>query len=160
MAVLGYLADLLPLYKKGDKNIYKGLVYLKKLSAKNFEGVKPGQPVKDEFGGKNIFAVHQAYAAKDSSQAKFEGHKAYIDIQFIFSGTEMIYLAQQKDCREGTDYDKEKDIQFFKVKAWSMLVIKPGMAAIFYPQDIHAPSLSSGTRGMIKKSVIKVAAGR
>jgi len=160
MAVFGYLYDLLPLYKKGDKNIYKGLVYLKKLSAKDFKGVKPGQPVKDEFGGKTIFAIHQAYAAKNPTQAKFEGHKAYADIQFIFSGTEMIYLAQRKDCCENTVYDREKDIQFFKAQAWSTLVLKPGMAAIFYPQDIHAPSLNAGAKGAIQKSVVKVAAGR
>ena len=157
MAVLGYLADLLPLYKESDKNIYKGLLYLKKLSAKKFKGIEAGQPVKDEFGGKKIFAIHQAYLPKYPSQARFEGHKAYIDIQFIFSGRETIYLAQRKDCRKDTDYDKKKDIQFFKAKAWSMLVFKPGMAAIFYPQDIHAPSLSAGAKGMVKKSVIKIA---
>jgi YhcH/YjgK/YiaL family protein len=160
MAILGYLADLIPLYKNSDKNIYKGLEYLKKLSSKNFKGVKPGYPVKDEFGGKTIFAIHQVYEAKDPSQAKLEGHKAYIDIQFIFSGTEMIYLAQRKDCRENTGYDKEKDVQFFKAKAWSTLILRPGMAAIFYQHDLHAPSLSVGKKGIIKKSVIKVAVGR
>ena len=158
MAVLGYLADLLPLYKKGDKNIYKGLVYLKKLSAKTFNSVKSGRPVKNEFGGKKIFAIHQVYSPKDPVQAKFEGHKAYIDIQFIFSGGEIIYLAQRKDCRKDTLYDKEKDIQFFKAKAWSVLALKPGMAVIFYPQDIHAPSLSAGAKGIVKKTVVKIAA--
>jgi YhcH/YjgK/YiaL family protein len=160
MAILGYLADLFPLYNKSDKNIYKGLVYLKKLSTKTFDGVKPGQPVKDEFGGKNIFALHQVYLPKDPSQGKLEGHKAYIDIQFIFSGTEMIYLAQRKDCRKETPYNKKKDIQFFKAKAWSVLELKPGMVAIFYPQDIHAPSLSAGAKGIIRKSVVKVALRR
>jgi len=160
MAVLGYLAELLPLYKQSDKNIYTGLVYLKKLIVKDFEGVKAGRPVKDEFSGKKIFAIHQAYAPKDPAQAEFEGHRAYVDIQFIFSGREMIYLAQQKDCRRDTVYDKKRDIQFFKAKTWSTLVLSQGMAAIFYPQDIHAPSLNAGAKGMVKKSVVKVALER
>lgn len=158
MAVFGYLDELLPLYKGKDKNIYKGLLYLKNISAKTFKMVRADKPHKDEFCGKKIFAINQCYLPKDHSQAKFEGHEAYIDIQFIFSGCEEIYLVSRCDCQKETVYDKEKDIQFFKSKVWSSIYLKPGMAAIFYRQDIHAPSLNCGIKGIIKKSVVKVTA--
>ena len=52
-------------------------------------------------------------------------------------------------------YSEEKDITFFEGPADSYIDVKPGMFAIFFPQDGHAPAI---TPNGVKKIIIKVKA--
>ena len=54
------------------------------------------------------------------------------------------------------EYNEEKDITKFAIPSDSYIDIKPGMFAIFFPQDGHAPCISSEEE--IKKIVVKVLA--
>lgn len=52
-------------------------------------------------------------------------------------------------------YDKDKDISFYEGAAENYLSVKPGMFAIFFPQDAHAPGISPEG---VKKIIVKVKA--
>lgn len=93
---------------------------------------------------------------KTKEEAKLETHNDFIDIQIPLSGIEVMGYTPEEDCLPAdAPYDAEKDITFFSGLAESYLPIKPGMFAIFFPQDGHAPGISSEG---VKKVIVKVKA--
>mgnify|MGYP001521239059 CR=1 FL=1 len=88
--------------------------------------------------------------------AKLETHKDYIDIQIPLSGTEIMGYTAAQDCLPvDAPYNAEKDITFFEGLAEDYIAVKPGMFAIFFPQDGHAPGI---TPDGVKKIIVKVKA--
>jgi YhcH/YjgK/YiaL family protein len=53
-----------------------------------------------------------------------------------------------------TPYNAEKDITKYEGMAESFIECQPGMFAIFFPQDGHAPCISMAPE--IKKAIFKV----
>ena len=82
--------------------------------------------------------------------------KSHIDIQIPLSGTEVMGYTAAKDCVPAdAPYNVEKDITFFEGLAETYVAVKPGMFAIFFPQDGHAPGI---TPDGVKKVIVKVKA--
>ena len=50
-------------------------------------------------------------------------------------------------------YDAEKDITFYEVSVESYVKLEPGMFAVFFPEDAHAPAITSTT---LRKAIIKI----
>lgn len=98
----------------------------------------------------------QQTAPKTKEQAKLETHNVFIDIQIPLSGVEVMGYTAAKDCKPAdASYSAEKDITFFEGLADDYISIKPGMFAIFFPQDGHAPGI---TPTGVKKVIVKVKA--
>lgn len=106
-----------------------------------------------ELRGRDLFVKIAQTKPKKKEDAKLEGHERYIDIQIPLSDTEIMGYASVKHCVPLDSYDAEKDVTFFEGLADSYIAVTPGMFAIFFPQDGHAPEIS--TKG-VKKAVIKV----
>lgn len=93
---------------------------------------------------------------KAKEDAKLETHRDFIDIQIPLSGTEVMGYTAAADCVPAdAPYNEEKDITFFEGLAESYIAVKPGMFAIFFPQDGHAPGI---TPDGVKKVIVKVKA--
>lgn len=93
---------------------------------------------------------------KSKEQAKIETHNEFIDIQIPLSGTEVMgYTPAEKCIPADAAYSAEDDITFFDGLAENYIAIKPGMFAIFFPQDGHAPGISPDG---VKKIIVKVKA--
>lgn len=109
-----------------------------------------------EIDGDNVFAFIQCYNSKLDSM--FEAHKNYIDIQFIVSGTEVMYATDIDNMTVKTEYLPERDVMFFEdFEKASMLVLSAGEYGIFFPWDAHKPGLCfDGECGEVKKIVVKV----
>lgn len=91
---------------------------------------------------------------KTKEEAKIETHLKFIDIQIPLSGTEVMGYTPIEDCKPAdAPYNEEKDITFYEGPAESYIEVKPGMFAIFFPQDGHAPGI---TPDGVKKIIIKV----
>ncbi len=59
------------------------------------------------------------------------------------------------DCKSiDTNYDPDKNIVFFKDRPHNWTPVPPGSFVIFFPQDAHAPLVSSRE---IHKAVLKIA---
>ena len=111
---------------------------------------------KTELQGKDLFINIAQTNPKTKEQAKLETHKDYIDIQIPLSGTEIMGYTAAEDCTPADAlYNAEKDITFFEGLADSYIAVKPGMFAIFFPQDGHAPGI---TPAGVKKVIVKVKA--
>lgn len=104
------------------------------------------------------YAFIQEYVTKDDADCIFEGHRKYIDIQYIISGVEVIDVADISKMAPKSEYDEEKDVQFFKdCSRAAITVIDEGEYGIFFPYDIHKPAMSlGGNKAPIKKIVVKV----
>lgn len=93
---------------------------------------------------------------KTKEEAKLETHNEFIDIQIPLSGVEVMGYTAGKDCKPANaPYNAEKDLTFFEGLADDYITVKPGMFAIFFPQDGHAPGISSTG---VKKVIVKVKA--
>ena len=68
--------------------------------------------------------------------------------------TNLQLITPISDCSDDVEeYDTAKDRTFYKGLAQDYLTIKPGMFALFFPQDGHAPGV---TPDEIKKLIVKV----
>ena len=94
--------------------------------------------------------------AMEVGKTELETHNEFIDIQVPLSGTEIMGYTPGKDCVPAdAPYSAEKDITFFEGLAETYIAVKPGMFAIFFPQDGHAPGISPDG---VKKVIVKVKA--
>jgi biofilm protein TabA len=154
MAVIGTLSDIL-LQDEKNTLIRKGFHYLKSLPSYFMEKESPSFFQKVEIRGDVLFALNQVYCGREASEAKYESHLNYIDIQYIVSGTEMIKVCPRAKLKIETPYNPQEDIEFYFDQPGSQFLLTTGMLAIFYPEDAHAPGIAVG-EGLIRKSVIKI----
>lgn len=86
--------------------------------------------------------------------AVLETHRKMIDIQIPLDGPETYGYTPLCLLPEEA-YDAEKDItKYGDLMAESFVDCQPGMFAIFFPQDGHAPCITMGPE--IKKAIFKV----
>ena len=109
-----------------------------------------------EIDGNNLFCMISKGPGRSRSEAKLEAHRKYIDIQYVIAGTDEMGWKPTADCKMiDTDYDVDKDIEFFKDQPDSWTEVPAGSFVIFFPQDAHAPLVSDEE---IHKAVLKIAA--
>jgi biofilm protein TabA len=157
MALFGTL-DVLAAQAPNHELLKEGIHFLQTVNmAEYFSQVTPGNNKKVEIKGKQLFAIFQAYDSKPLSDLKFEGHKKYIDIQFIFSGEEFIGVTGLGAITEPDAYNEEKDIHLSKVGRYSNWLMLPNEAAILFPEDMHAPGMAVDQPVAVQKVVVKIA---
>lgn len=116
-------------------------------------------PGRVEIDGKNVYALVQSYeTASAPSEVRLEAHRQYIDIQYIVTGVEVIGWAHIAGLQNPTAYDVEKDVWFGTLPRQEMTSVRvaSGQAAIFYPEDAHAPKLAFASPASVLKVVVKV----
>ena len=99
-----------------------------------------------------LFVNFAAARPKTKDDAKIETHNNFIDIQIPLTGTELMGYMPKTDLAEA-EYNAEKDVTFYPGYATDYLTVKPGMFAIFFPEDAHAPGV---TEVELKKVIVKV----
>jgi YhcH/YjgK/YiaL family protein len=137
------------IYKALGKRIEKALEYITNTDLKNI------QPGKYEIDGENIFALISEYKTKSEHEGKLEAHRKYIDVQYVINGEELMDNALLGVQQILEPYKEENDIIFFKGEK-SFTKVSSGMFAIFFPQDVHMPGISTGKISDVKKLVIKI----
>ena len=140
------------LYFGAHKNFEKAFEFIKK-------AVKENYPVgKYEIDGTDVYAFVQEYASKLRTDAKNEGHRNYIDIQFVISGEEVIEVCDVNASKIKTEYNPEKDVEFyFDAEKPTSCILNGGEYVILFPHDIHKPGIAlNGEQVSVKKLVVKV----
>ena len=114
------------------------------------------EPGKYEIEGKDLFVNIQMAKGRTPEVAVIETHNKMIDIQIPLSDAETFGYTQ-RDLLPDAEYNEEKDItKIPDLAADSYLTCQPGMMAIFFPQDGHAPCIAGVPE--IKKAIFKVKA--
>lgn len=112
---------------------------------------------KHEIDGENLFASVQAYNTL-TEDGKMEAHEKYIDIQFVVSGKEIMYVKDISKAELTDAYRNDWDAAFYKVdETTSKLVLTPGDFVVLLPNDAHRPCVAfEGQSEVVEKIVMKV----
>jgi len=107
-----------------------------------------------DLDGDRLFAIINDYETIGRKEGQLEGHRKYIDIQYVVRGTEWIGYAPLSGQTVAIDYDPEDDCLLFEGEA-TFIRFETGMFAIFFPQDLHQPG--TGNESIpVRKVVVKV----
>ncbi len=111
---------------------------------------------KVEIDGPRLIANVARYQTKRPEQAVWESHRKYIDVQYVVSGVERIgYVPLENAPPVQSPYNETKDVIFYE-PGHDSFTLRAGQFTIFYPEDIHAPSLADGEPSAVVKVVMKV----
>jgi biofilm protein TabA len=104
------------------------------------------------------FALEQVYLAKPRTDVRWESHCAHIDVQVVVAGEELIEVGDIAHLTVVEDLRPGKDVIFYRpFDGGSVLRVRAGAAAVFFPSDAHLPSLRPGAAAtLVRKTVIKV----
>ncbi|HZP60598.1 MAG TPA: YhcH/YjgK/YiaL family protein [Opitutaceae bacterium] len=127
------------------------------VAAARISGLAAGMTNRMELAG-GAFALEQAYATKARTEGRWESHRAFIDVQLVVAGEELMEVADAARLSVAEDLTPAKDLIFYQpFGAGSVLRIGAGEAAVFFPKDAHLPSLRIGAEpAVVRKTVIKV----
>jgi len=107
-----------------------------------------------EIDGDRLFAIVSRGQGRGREHSLLEAHRRYIDIQFVIGGEDCIGWLPISDCqRVSSPYDAQKDLELFFDRPATWVTVSPGVFAVFYPDDAHAPL---ATREPIHKAVVKI----
>ncbi|MBK7713317.1 MAG: YhcH/YjgK/YiaL family protein [Bacteroidales bacterium] len=110
-----------------------------------------------DIDGDNLYASVSESMTKNEEDSRFEAHHKYIDIQHVINGAEQMSITPLSDKKEElVPYDPAKDVEFMTVNATSSYEATPDNFFIFFPSDIHRPSVKIGENKLVRKVVVKV----
>lgn len=118
----------------------------------DFQTVRPGTYSVD---GDDVFVVVQEYESKNPELGKWESHRKYIDIQYVFEGVEQIGWAHIAGMEVSEPYDANTDCAWYRGQG-SAVRLKAGAFAVLGPEDVHMPGLADGNPTQVKKIIVKV----
>lgn len=102
-----------------------------------------------------VYAIVERVPGRSRADAQLECHRKYIDIQLILAGNDEMGWKPVVDCHHPVaDYAADYDIQFFHDAADAWIMTPAGAFCIFFPEDAHAPLVSTAP---IHKIVFKIA---
>lgn len=120
-----------------------------------------------EIDGEDVFAIVDRRRGKGLNDAILEIHRQYIDIQFLFRGSDVMGYRPLSDCSQHDSFnsfdsfntfntfDKDLDVGFLSDRPTTWFDVKENCFSVFYPTDAHAPM---GTENDFHKVVVKVRA--
>lgn len=134
------------------KVIKEAIEFLKKT---DFSKIAEGEY---DIDGRNIFYQVKDIMTKPVNEAKPEIHRKYIDVQFLYTGTERIGVVDDNGNNVVTeDYLIERDLLFYKdVENETFINMIQGDFCVFFPSDVHRPACEKDGQSMIRKVVYKI----
>ncbi len=121
------------------------------LRRKDLGNLPPGR---HEVDGDRVYASVDKGDGRGRPGAKLEAHRKYIDIQFVFAGTDEMGWKTLKQCTQlEQPYDDKKECAIFGDESDAWITTRPGQFVIFFPEDAHAPMRGDGP---IHKVILKV----
>ncbi len=155
MAIFGNI-DAIEKQLPNIERLQKGLQFLKSTDLKaKFEAMGDAKKEVVQIDGDNLFAIFEQYMTKDILKPIFEGHQKYTDIQHVVEGEELMHITGLDKITHDNEYQEDRDIYFPKVSGYSTLVATKGSVAVFFPDDLHAPSNCIKESKKVRKVVIK-----
>lgn len=111
---------------------------------------------KYEISGNTMFGIKSEYDTSINYDPKLEAHKKYIDLHFIIEGEENINYELLNNQDVIKEYDIDGDYMFYQTTKSTLINLKKGDFAIFYPNDLHMPGIALNENTIVKKVVVKI----
>ncbi|MDD5092740.1 MAG: YhcH/YjgK/YiaL family protein [Candidatus Wallbacteria bacterium] len=110
-----------------------------------------------EISGDNLFVCVDEYSTETMPAARLETHLLYIDLQIVISGRESSRVSPARDLLLEEAYDPAKEAAFYRgCGEEGVILLKPGVFAVFMPDDAHQPRISVNQPEKVKKAVFKI----
>lgn len=93
--------------------------------------------------------------SQDGAPRVFEAHRKFIDVHFVIDGVEAIGYANIRDLKAKTEYNSDRDCQFFEGEA-NKIRLDRGDFCITFPEDAHIPFMNPGKESKVKRCVVKI----
>lgn len=121
------------------------------------KAIASGDTVKTDLAG-GAFVIEQAYEARLRADAFFESHRKFIDVQVVFEGEEAMEVADIARMTEKQPYNEKRDLIIYEDNTEaSLLRVHAGQVAIFFPNDVHMPTLRPRAAAVnVRKCVVKI----
>jgi len=128
-------------------------------AARRIAGLATGVTGRVDLAG-GAFALEQVYVPKLRPEGFFESHRKFIDVQVIVAGEELMEVADVSQLTVSQAYLAERDLlKYADHMEASVLRMRAGDVAIFFPEDGHMPSLRWHNADLVRKTVVKVPVG-
>jgi YhcH/YjgK/YiaL family protein len=138
------------LYFKLGTRIQQAFEYLRNL---DFSDLKAG---KYHIDGDRLFALVIEYETKKADECLMEAHRKYLDLQYMYKGSEKIGYLLFDNQEIIKNYDSEGDYALYNQTNHSLFSFNAGSFVIFYPNDLHMPNIMLTEPEKIKKIVVKI----
>jgi YhcH/YjgK/YiaL family protein len=126
------------------------------VAAQRIAGLAAGVTERTDLAG-GSFALDQVYVPRLRPDGFFESHRKYIDVQVIVAGEELMEVQDISRLVVSEPYSAERDfIKYADSADTSVLRMRAGDVAVFFPEDGHMPSLRWRTADLVRKTVVKV----
>lgn len=119
--------------------------------------IAAGDSQKIDLAG-GAFAIEQVYETKLRADGFFESHRKYIDVQVVVEGEELMEVADAGRITVRQPYNAERDLIVYEDSTEaSQLRVYAGQGTIFFPVDVHMPTLRiRAAPVLVRKTVVKV----
>lgn len=112
------------------------------------------EPGRVEIAGDDVFAIVADDVAREAAPP-LEAHRRYLDVQLAVRGSFDVLWHPLAACTQvRAPYEAEHDVLLMDDVPHTRLHLTPGVAAVFYPDDAHAPLPPAD---QVRKIVVKVA---
>ena len=141
-------------------NLKNAVSFLSQLLRKS--NLSNGKYVWDSERPEELFANVQTYQSRPFDVGIFESHKKYIDLQYVVSGEEYLYIpsAPADSLKEEQAYSEENDCalqQLLPEPECTRILLTPDNFAVLFPDEAHAPGIATANgKTEIQKIVIKI----
>ena len=123
-------------YRSLGAEIAMALDYLRRT---DFSQIPDGR---HELDGDRVFAIVQRYRPKPLTEAQWEAHRQYIDVQYVAAGAErMGYAPPANGSVVRRAYNSQDDYVLCDAEG-DFFAVRAGSFAIFTPHDTHASGMA------------------
>ncbi len=103
-----------------------------------------------------IYVNVESYRTQSIHERRYEMHRRYIDIQYMITGAEYIYLCDVNNLKLEQTYNQDKDIMFYTNNAQGeKYLISDGQYLIIEADRPHMPCVCVEEPSIVKKAVFK-----
>lgn len=103
-----------------------------------------------------LFVNVQEYTTREPGEVRLEGHRKYIDLQYMVTGQELHGSAKLSEGTVVNPYNETKDVGHCLVPVVTFYVVSPERFSIFFPTDIHVTNIQYGEKAPVRKAVFKI----
>lgn len=108
--------------------------------------------------GEDMYVNVHGYQTLSRQNCRYENHRKYVDLQYCITGGELIDWSLATQLQLKQKYNPVGDVEFYEHPSnSSVLQLKSGYFAIFFPGDAHMPKITDGIHLQTKKLVVKIA---
>jgi biofilm protein TabA len=104
------------------------------------------------------YVMEHQYETHLRADGFFESHKKFIDLQTILEGEELMEVADVSRMTVRQPYNEKRDLIIYEDSTDATLLrVYPGQVAVFFPSDVHMPTMRIRAAGVpVRKCVVKV----